>query len=172
MPRSRGSVLPMIGTRARHFACGAAALLAAAAAARPSPAHGDPPEPIDEQHRCLALAMYFEARNEGPEGMRAVGSVVLNRVESEDFPSTPCEVVKEGGETPPCQFSWWCDGRSDVPRDAELWQTALEVAAALLEDRGEDPTNGALFFHAATIRVPWRVERTRTAQILGHVYYR
>lgn len=165
--------MPRKQTRtAREPAFGAALLLAAALAAPPVPANDAPTEPIDEEHRCLALAMYFEARNEGPEGMRAVGSVVLNRVESDLFPSTPCEVVKQGGDTPPCQFSWWCDGKSDVPRDTELWRTALAVAAALLEDRGEDPTDGALFFHAASIPVPWRVERTRTAEILGHVYYR
>lgn len=127
---------------------------------------------LDEHHRCLALAMYWEARSEGPEGMRAVGSVVLNRVESEDFPSTLCEVVHEGGETPPCQFSWWCDGRSDTPREPEQWQTASVVAAELLRDRGEDPTQGALFFHSAQIDVPWRVNRSRTVRILDHVYYR
>ncbi len=127
---------------------------------------------LDEQRRCLALTMYFEARSEGPEGMRAVGSVVLNRVESDSFPSTVCEVVYQGGETPPCQFSWWCDGKSDVPRDREQWEIALALAAEMLEDRGDDPTGGALFFHSAAIPTPWRVERTRTVQILGHVYYR
>ena len=127
---------------------------------------------LGEDQRCLALSMYWEARGEGPEGMRAVGSVVLNRVESDEFPDTPCEVVYQGGETPPCQFSWWCDGRSDTPREAEQWQTAIALAAELLADRGADPTRGALFFHSADIAVPWRVERTRTARILSHIYYR
>src|SRR5690606_12134674 len=172
MPRSRGAKPTKRARTSRVFTSGTAALLAAAFGASMSSAENDPAEPIDEQHRCLALTMYFEARSEGPEGMRAVGSVVLNRVESEHFPSTVCEVVKEGGETPPCQFSWWCDGKSDVPRNAEQWQTALAVAAALLEDRGEDTTHGALFFHAASISVPWRAERTKTAEILGHIYYR
>ncbi len=132
----------------------------------------DSMDPIDEQQHCLALSMYFEARSEGPEGMRAVGSVVLNRVEHEEFPSTPCDVVKEGGETPPCQFSWWCDGKSDVPTEEDLWRTALDLAAVMLDDRGEDPTHGALFFHSSQIDVPWQIERTRTAEILGHIYYR
>jgi len=151
----------------------AAALLGAALHAAFVPACADSPDTaLEKEQRCLALAMYFEARSEGPEGMRAVGSVVLNRVESDQFPPTPCEVVHEGGETPPCQFSWWCDGKSDIPRDEEQWQAALAIAVAMLEDRGEDPTHGALFFHSAQIPVPWRVERTRTTQILGHVYYR
>src|SRR5690606_11867374 len=101
--------------------------------------HGQPEIAAGEQHRCLALSMYWEARSEGPQGMRAVGSVVLNRVESDAFPSTPCDVVYEGGETPPCQFSWWCDGRSDSPSDEEQWEVALRLAAEMLSDRGDDP---------------------------------
>ena len=69
------------------------------------------------QH-CLALAMYWEARGEGEKGMYAVGSVVMNRVRDERYPAHACAVVKQGGEAPPCQFSWWCDGRSDRPTDA------------------------------------------------------
>jgi len=150
-----------------------AALAVVLLGARPPVAVAQAPDgTLGEDQRCLALSMYWEARGEGPEGMRAVGSVVLNRVESEDFPDTPCEVVYQGGETPPCQFSWWCDGRSDTPRDAEQWRTALTLAAELLAHRGDDPTRGALFFHSADIPVPWRVERARTARIRNHVYYR
>jgi spore germination cell wall hydrolase CwlJ-like protein len=127
---------------------------------------------VSDDQRCLALSMYFEARSEGPEGMRAVGSVVLNRIASDEFPDTACAVVYEGGETPPCQFSWWCDGRSDAPTNSEHWETALALAAEMLEERGDDPTDGALFFHSADIPVPWQLERKRTVQILGHVYYR
>lgn len=124
------------------------------------------------EQQCLALSMYFEARSEGEEGMLAVGAVVLNRVASEHFPGSVCGVVRQGGETPPCQFSWWCDGRSDAPRDAELWRLAQRLAAKLLTDPPEDPTRGALFFHSADIAVPWRRARTRTVQISKHIYYR
>ncbi len=124
------------------------------------------------EQRCLALSMYWEARSEGVEGMRAVGSVVLNRIASADFPDTVCGVVYQGGETPPCQFSWWCDGRSDVPRERDQWQTALKLAEKMLASRGKDPTDGALFFHHAKLPVPWRIKRTRTVRILNHIYYR
>ena len=46
----------------------------------------------DENARCLALSMYWEAKGEGREGMLAVGSVVLNRMRSDEFPDTSCEV--------------------------------------------------------------------------------
>jgi len=125
----------------------------------------------NEQH-CLALTLYWEARGEGRAGMLAVGWTVLNRVQSPQFPGTPCRVVYQGGETPPCQFSWWCDGKSDRPRDAKSWQFAQLVAAELLFDPPPDPTAGALYFHSASIPPPWRRKLSRTARIGGHVFYR
>jgi len=118
----------------------------------------------------MALAMYWEARGEGRLGMVAVGSVVMNRVRSDAFPDTPCSVVYQGGETPPCQFSWWCDGKSDRPQNKAQWDAALNTAAEVLADPAVDPTQGALFFHSTAIRKPW--QRERTTQIGGHIFYR
>lgn len=126
-----------------------------------------------EAHHCLALTLYWEARGEGRESMIAIGSVVFNRIQSPDFPDTVCTVVREGGETPPCQFSYWCDGRTDVPpEDGETWQLAQDVAAEMLENRPEDPTDSALFYHADHMDAPWTIPRRRTAVIGGHVFYR
>jgi N-acetylmuramoyl-L-alanine amidase len=124
------------------------------------------------QEHCLALALYWEARAEGPHGMLAVASVILNRVRHPQFPDSICEVVKEGGESPPCQFSWWCDGRSDQPTEARPWWRAKAVAKAVLNRPIHDTTLGALFFHADYIRKPWRVPRTRTVQVGAHIFYR
>ena len=123
----------------------------------------------DEQH-CLAMNIYWEARGEGRDGMLAVGWTVLNRVQSEHFPGTPCEVVRQGGEQPPCAFSWWCDGKSDRPRERDSWRTAQIIAADLLSNPPPDPTGGALYFHNTSVRAPW--ERTRTVRIGRHVFYR
>ena len=97
---------------------------------------------LQDEHHCLALTLYWEARGEGHRGMTAVGWTVLNRVRSSYFPSTPCDVVFQGGEQPPCQFSYWCDGKSDRPRDRRGWKTALVIAANLLVDPPRDPTYG------------------------------
>jgi N-acetylmuramoyl-L-alanine amidase len=121
------------------------------------------------QH-CVALAMYWEARGEGNRGMLAVGSVVLNRVEDDRFPNSVCGVVYQGGESPPCQFSWWCDGKSDRPTHEELWASSLNLADGLLTARPSDPTHGALFFHNTSIQTPWR--RKRTTRIGNHIFYR
>ena len=125
---------------------------------------------LSAEQQCLALNIYWEARGEAREGMIAVGWVVLNRVRSKQFPATPCAVVLQGGERPPCEFSWWCDGRSDRPREQRSWQRAQIVAADLLVNPPPDPTRGALFYHNTTIRPPWN--RVRTVRIGNHVFYR
>lgn len=126
----------------------------------------------NKARNCLGLAMYWEARGEGDQGMLAVGSVVLNRVESQQFPNSICSVVYEGGETPPCQFSWWCDGKSDHPRNRRQWQAALNVADKLLSNQMHDPTGGALFFHSTRVRPSFHRIRQRTAHIGNHIFYR
>jgi spore germination cell wall hydrolase CwlJ-like protein len=104
--------------------------------------------------------------------MRAVASVVLNRVAHPEFPKTVCGVVTQGGEQPPCQFSWWCDGRSDHPTDAQAWRQARQIAQAALAKPPVDRTRGALFFHNTSISTPWVRKRERTVQIGRHVFYR
>ena len=127
---------------------------------------------MDDPRHCLALALYWEARTEGPDGMLAVASVVLNRVAHPEFPSTVCAVVRQGGEQPPCQFSWWCDGKSDRPTDPQAWGLAQRLARAALAEPPPDRTRGALFFHNTSIATPWLRKRTRTAQIGRHIFYR
>lgn len=123
----------------------------------------------EEQH-CLALNLYWEARGEGRLGMIAVGWTVLNRVRSGRFPSTPCGVIYQGGERPPCEFSWWCDGRSDRPTESRSWRQAQIIAARLLLDPPPDPTGGSLFYHSTSVRPQWR--HKRTARIGRHIFYR
>lgn len=127
---------------------------------------------LEDEHHCLSLALYWEARGESNSGMIAVGWTILNRARSKDFPATPCAVVFEGGEQAPCQFSWWCDGKSDRPRDRDSWIQARVIAARLLVDPPPDPTGNALFYHSTSIRVPWKRKRTRTRRIGNHIFYR
>lgn len=121
---------------------------------------------------CLALAMYWEARSEGVPGMEAVGWVVLNRLASGDYPGTACEVVRQGGVQPPCQFSFWCDGRRDTPDERQSWAVALDTAERLLTDPPADPTGGATLFHRTDVRPAWAQRLERTGRIGRHLYYR
>ncbi len=123
---------------------------------------------------CLALNIYFEARGEPLEGKRAVGHVVINRVEDEQFPSNVCQVVHQGGEAvrDRCQFSWWCDGRSDKPVDLVSWQESREVAWKVLSGATKDPTHGALWYHAGHVQPDWQDELVKIHKIGGHLFYR
>ncbi len=122
--------------------------------------------------RCLALALYWEAKSEGPEGMRAVASVVLNRVAHPEFPDSVCAVVKDGGEEPPCQFAWWCDGKSDMPTEHRAWMLAERLARAMLERAGARCDPGRLVLPQHLDRTPWVRRRERTVQIGRHIFYR
>ena len=122
--------------------------------------------------RCLALSIYWEAKAEAREGQVAVGNVVLNRVESPRFPNSPCAVVFDGGETRPCQFSWYCDGKSDKPTEAKNWANAQRLAEQMLTGPRNDNTGGAVFFHGKQMSNPWRVPRTKTVTIGNHVFYK
>ena len=68
---------------------------------------------------CLALNVYHEARNEPMNGMYAVASVVINRVQDDRWPNNVCAVVKDGyrKDSVKCQFSWYCDGKTDRPKE-------------------------------------------------------
>ncbi len=131
-----------------------------------------PADPRDEIN-CLALNIYFEARSEPEAGRLAVGHVVMNRVSSKRFPGTVCDVVRQGGELQRyrCQFSWWCDGRSDNPRDKREWLKSSEIALAVYWGRTEDPTAGALWYHADYVKPSWRTEFERGPKIGRHIFY-
>jgi len=156
----------------RRLAVAAAALFVLVLAVGAAGARSAQAGSLEQEKHCLALTLYWEARGEGRRGMVAVGWTVLNRVHSPQFPGTPCRVVYQGGETPPCQFSWWCDGKSDRPRDRQSWQLAQLVAAELLFDPPPDPTGGALYFHSTGVRPMWQGKLARTARIGAHVFYR
>lgn len=121
---------------------------------------------------CLAKAIYFEARGETETGRRAVAAVVLNRVAKEGFPDTVCGVVRQGGQRPPCQFSWWCDGKSDTPTEGKAWAAAQAMAEDAMEGWEDDPSHGALFFHHTSVRPGWRRSFEKTVRIGTHIFYR
>jgi spore germination cell wall hydrolase CwlJ-like protein len=127
----------------------------------------------DQDIRCLALNLYFEARSEGDAGMVAVGWVVLNRVADATYPNTVCEVIHQGGEQPPCQWNWWCDGRSDRPTEPQAWAQAQQIAQRLLSEPPPDPTHGALWFHNASVARPdWLKVKQQSAHIGDHLFYK
>ncbi len=133
------------------------------------PAHGG------REWKCLAEALYFEARGESIEGMMAVGEVILNRVRSSAFPNTVCAVVRQGvgNGRYRCQFSYNCDGRPEVIAEPKAWERVGKVARLLLD--GTVPhnlTKGATFYHSVKVRPKWARAFRRTARIGDHYFYR
>lgn len=138
--------------------------------------------PVDQQ-KCLALNIYHESRDQSRIGMIAVGQVVLNRVADPRFPNTICNVVKQQGFFDPpgapiqidqCQFSWYCDGKSDEPKDAVAWHTAQTQAAhAYYMYRIEyDITEGSTHYHSTSVSPNWAITKTHVVDIDDHIFYR
>lgn len=135
----------------------------------------------EEQHQCLALNLYHEARSDSKLGQKAVGFVTLNRVYAERYPSTICDVVYQArvdsNGSPirnQCQFSWWCDGKSDEPRDSTMWEEVQGVAHEVMNEYGivEDFTEGATMYHASYVNPYWTSSYEKTVRIDTHVFYK
>lgn len=128
---------------------------------------------VEEELYCLALNIYHEARNEPDEGQFAVAHVVLNRIADRRFPDTVCKVIRQGGERVRhrCQFSWWCDGRSDRPRNLRKWRNIKAMAEEVYWGRSADPTGGALWYHADYVSPYWGRIFQRSRQIGRHIFY-
>jgi tetratricopeptide (TPR) repeat protein len=82
----------------------------------------------ERERRCLATAIYWEARDGPIRRQIGVGQVILNRVRSIGFPQTICGVVYQDQTSPNCQFPFACDGRSGTPVQDEHWALAQKLA--------------------------------------------
>lgn len=134
---------------------------------------------------CLALNAYWEARNQSYEGMVAVNQVVMNRVASDQYPNDACEVIFQGPTRASwkdpnkkypvknrCQFSWYCDGKSDEPKDSRTWIESIRIADMVLNEKTIDITDGALWYHADYVYPYWADHLTRVITIENHIFYK
>jgi len=128
---------------------------------------------IANEVHCLALNIYFEARGEVEKGRLAVGHVVMNRVADRHYPGTVCGVVRQGGEERlhRCQFSWWCDGQPDKPLNQRAWLESLKLAVRVYFGHSEDPTDGALWYHADYANPYWSDALVLGDKIGQHLFY-
>lgn len=150
--------------------------------------HSDATIPVPQIHPqeldCLAKTIYFEARQEPLAGKLAVGLVVLNRTTSQKFPTTVCGVTQQGRYTnsttakqatstmKACQFSWYCDGHSDEPKEHLAWIQSQDIAKILLEQKIYDFTDHATHYHAQSIHPQWAQSLNRVGSIGSHTFYR
>ena len=134
---------------------------------------GRPEAQGDAQWRCLAEALYFEARGETIKGQFAVAEVIMNRVRSARFPATLCGVIKQGtGRLFQCQFTYTCDGHKDVIAEPAAFRQVAKVARAVMDGISGSLTGGATHYHTVKVRPSWARVYTETARIGVHVFYR
>ena len=125
----------------------------------------------DQQWQCLRKALYFEARGETLQGQFAVAEVILNRMDSPDYPQSVCGVVQQGGGGG-CQFSYHCDGVADVMHEPGALDLAGRIARVMLDGAERQLTEGATHFHTRAVSPGWSAQFPRTASIGAHLFYR
>ena len=131
------------------------------------------PKDSARQMRCLAEAIYFEARSEPEAGQAAVAQVVLNRVRSGIYPTTVCGVVYQDRERPfACQFSFACEGKSLRIDEQTCWATATRIAEAVVKGTTYDPKlASAINYHAAYVAPFWAPTLKKLDRIGLHIFY-
>ena len=132
------------------------------------------PDNAGRESRCLAEAIYFEARSEPEDGQAAVAQVVLNRVKSGLYPTSICGVVYQNRHRHlACQFTFACEGRALRIADRDSWFTAQRIASAVLDGRTYlADIGGATHYHADYVRPNW-ARRLKKMDVIGrHVFYK
>jgi spore germination cell wall hydrolase CwlJ-like protein len=132
------------------------------------------PDKMSREQKCLAEAVYFEARSEPVEGQAAVAQVILNRVRSGLYPESVCGVVYQNRHRHlACQFTFACEGKSLRVTDPDSWETAKRVAREVTEGRTYlAEVGGATHYHADYVRPTW-ARRLKKMDIIGrHIFYK
>ena len=127
----------------------------------------------DEQWSCLSEALYFEARGESIKGQFAVADVIMNRVDSSNFPDTLCKVIKQGtGRKYQCQFTYTCDGYKEVISEPNAYERAGKVARIIMDGAPRELTSGATYYHTKAVSPSWSRKFNRTTTIGVHHFYK
>ena len=121
---------------------------------------------VESEVECLTQNIYHEARGESVQGQVAVAYVTVNRRDHDYFPNTVCDVVWDRG-----QFSWTNDGVSDDMNNEEAYRIARNIAEWVYDGKEEDPTDGALFYHADYANPSWNQAMEVSVVIDKHIFY-
>ncbi len=132
-------------------------------------------KPLAKAEKCLADAVYFEARGEPVRGQMAVAQVVMNRVFSGRYPNNVCGVVYQNANRHlACQFTFACEGKNlsriDEP---EMWAQAKRIAKDTLDGKIWLAEVGhATHYHAYWVHPSWVHEMARVYKLGVHTFYR
>jgi len=124
--------------------------------------------------KCLANAVYFEARGESVRGQIAVAQVVMNRVFSPFYPNDVCGVVyQNSGRHLACQFTFACDGIPDIVTEPDAWERARRIARDMLDGKLWMPeVSKSTHYHAYWVHPDWVNEMKKVYKLGVHTFYR
>ena len=139
-----------------------------------------------QDEHCMAKNIYHESRSENLAGKYAVADVVLNRVRDDRYPNNICSVIYQGKHKPSwkdpnvlvpirnqCQFSWYCDGKSDDTVDADAWNDALFISYNIINNnKYRGITEGATHYHTTWVNPYWAPTLQHIGTIGSHIFYR
>lgn len=129
-----------------------------------------------KQSKCLADAIYFEARSESEKGQIAVAQVVLNRLKNPTYPNSICGVVYQNKhKRNRCQFSFACDGIRERISDQKSWKEATDLAKRVLADDRTlylSDIGASTHYHATYVRPGWARRMTKMEKVGRHIFYR
>jgi hypothetical protein len=132
-------------------------------------------KPRANAEKCLADAVYFEARGEPMRGQQAVAQVVMNRVFSGFYPNNVCGVVYQNANRHlACQFTFACEGK-DLSRidEVDMWEQAKRIAKDMLDGKIWLAEVGhATHYHAYWVHPSWVHEMKKMYQLGVHTFYR
>lgn len=132
-----------------------------------------------EGMECLAKNIYFESRNQSHLGQMAVAHVTINRVLDDRYPDTVCKVVHQGlkhssgaMKRHKCQFSWYCDGLTDTPKNIDLWFQSHMVALESIDLYEQlDVSEGSTHYHTTSVYPNWAPTLDEKVRIDDHIFY-
>lgn len=129
---------------------------------------------------CMSVTIWFESRGDGIQSMVGVANNIIQRVESNFYPNTVCEVVHQVSNDS-CAYSWWCDGKKDIIDLSSSIDRKAFIQASLVADaflNGEEyfvlpDFDNALLYHSNKVSPDWsKSPLTKYVGTLGsHRYY-
>ena len=127
-----------------------------------------------KEQKCLANAIYFEARGESLRGQAAVAQVVLNRVRNPAYPKSICGVVYQNEHLKNrCQFSFACDGKKDRILSPKSYKTAEDIAIAVTAGKIFLPeVASSTHYYAQYVSPGWARSMQKMKKIGLHIFYR
>ena len=123
---------------------------------------------LDEQAKCIAVAVYHEARGESAEGQLAVARVIMNRAASGLYPTDWCSVVKQ-----PWQFSFVRAGQFPyTDENCAAWRRAVGITQLATSAAVPTLSTDVLWYHADYVAPSWGRRLNRAEKIGTHIFYR